>query len=311
MPKGRLIFNPSAGRYPPAQLAQMAARTLEAQGWQIEVVPSQSADHLRNLSAQTAAQGFDALFLAGGDGSIGLAAPGLAGSNTALGLIPTGTANVLAREIGMPRFRLTDPGAIRRCAQHLANSKPTAMDLGRCGMDRTFVLWAGVGVDAKVVNQLENRRRRRLTRHFAYVDYALQTVRLLRAWPGVRAQIRARRANSSHVREIETQVWALVASNIRLYAGGMIQFPESDALPHGELNLWLFSGRPAERFRTMWNLLRGASVSDAHVQNVPFADCEIRLEQPVDLHLDGDSSRQIRRVEFFSRHSSAQGAVPT
>jgi diacylglycerol kinase (ATP) len=309
MPEGRLIFNPNAGRYPPAKLANLAAAALRDAGWTVDVLPSQSADHLRKLAADTAAEGFDALFLAGGDGSVGLAAPGLADSDTALGLIPTGTANVLAREMGMPRFKLSDPGAIRRCADLLTQGTTRRINLGQCSRDRRFVLWAGMGVDAQVVSTLE-RRRHRFSRHFAYFEYALYTARYMRAWPGATVQLEARRSDGTLIQREIHSAWSVVASNIGLYAGGLVRFPltgRSDV----EMKLWLMHGKPGDRFRTLWNLMRGSDVSEEQVLEFPFSKAQLRFDQKTALHLDGDPSGDVGDIDISVAPLALKLLVPS
>ena len=102
MPRGCLIYNPAAGRYPSRLLCDRAADVLRRFGWDIFLEQTQDGDHITRLAHQVALDGVDAIFIAGGDGSINRAVAGLIGTDTALGVLPSGTGNVWAQELGLP-----------------------------------------------------------------------------------------------------------------------------------------------------------------------------------------------------------------
>ena len=104
--RGRLIFNPMAGRFPSQPLVERAARILNANGWEIELLKTQGGDQITKQAKRAARDQMDAVFIAGGDGSVHKAIAGLMGSETSLGVLPSGTANVWAQELG----RLPFPG---------------------------------------------------------------------------------------------------------------------------------------------------------------------------------------------------------
>jgi diacylglycerol kinase family enzyme len=108
---------------------------------------------------------------AGGDGTIAEVAAGLIGTTTPLGVIPLGTANVLAHELGLP-FR---PQAIAACLAH-ARTQPLWPGVARGGTgSRLFVQMIGAGLDARVVHRLPLGLKRLLGRG----AYVWQTLREL------------------------------------------------------------------------------------------------------------------------------------
>ncbi|HEV2619148.1 MAG TPA: diacylglycerol kinase family protein, partial [Acidobacteriaceae bacterium] len=123
--------------------------------------------------------GCDAIIVCGGDGTVHDALQGLightAGLHPALGVIPMGTANALAADLGLPRAPL---GA----AQMLMNARPVRMPAGRVFFrdaegaehSRYFVVAAGVGVDAYFFSKLDSRMKQR----FGYAAYLVQSLRL-------------------------------------------------------------------------------------------------------------------------------------
>jgi len=89
-----IIYNPAAGRFSVKPFINSAVKELESAGWRVEAVPTQSGAHTTEVARQAAAEKKEAVFAVGGDGTIGNVVNGLIGSETALGVVPAGTANV-------------------------------------------------------------------------------------------------------------------------------------------------------------------------------------------------------------------------
>ncbi len=308
MPVGKLIFNPFAGRYPPEMLADQAAGCLRELGWQIEVEPTRSGAHITELAVQAAAAGLDALFVAGGDGSVGRAISGLAGSQTALGVLPAGTANVFAREMGLPRHQMLDPAALRRSARMLTNGSTMAVDIGWCN-GIAFLLWAAVGLDARVVQAMEKRRRRR-SRWLAYLAYGLLSVSFLIRWPGQQMSIRSWRDGSEQTIQ-QGIFWSGIATNIRHYAGGVIQFPRRGAgMDDGLFEFWLLRGQKMDRVRLLWNLWMQHDVDITNLQFLGFDRMQIEFSEPSPFHTDGEPGPAATSLELVVRPRALKVLAP-
>src|SRR5215831_11372480 len=104
MRKGLLLYNPAAGRVPVRPFVRGIIRPLKEAGWSVEVAEALSGSHATRVAHQAALDGWDAVFAIGGDGTVGQVASGLLNSETALAVLPAGTMNVWAAEIGMPVF---------------------------------------------------------------------------------------------------------------------------------------------------------------------------------------------------------------
>lgn len=139
-------------------LAERAADVLRASGWKIRLLRTHSAEHVTQLACRAASEGKEALFVVGGDGTINLAVRGIAGSQTALGVIPAGTANVLAQELGLPGLTWTRWMALEESARRLAKAHVQMADIGECA-GTPFLMWAGVGLDAFAIHHIEPRPR--------------------------------------------------------------------------------------------------------------------------------------------------------
>lgn len=99
----------------------------------------------RQLARQAVAQGYTRIVAAGGDGTINEVVNGLAGSNAALGLLPTGTMNVFAKELGLPKN-------LRACWEIIREGHTREIDLPLAN-GHAFVQLAGIGLDAQIVQE--------------------------------------------------------------------------------------------------------------------------------------------------------------
>lgn len=109
--------------------------------------------HATRLARQAADEGFDAVVVLGGDGTLNEAANGLVGSSTALAALPGGSTNVFARTVGYPRDPVEATGALLGA---LAGPSVRRVGLGSVN-GRYFLFHVGVGFDAAVVEQVERR----------------------------------------------------------------------------------------------------------------------------------------------------------
>lgn len=173
MQRGVLAYNPVAGRYPSRLLSERAANVFRDHGWQINIKQTKGSDHITQMALQAAADEMDAFFIAGGDGSLNRAVAGLVGTETALGVLPAGTANVWAQELGLPGLTWTRWMALEESAYRLAQGQVREIAIGVCN-GSPFLLWAGLGLDAFIVHRIEPRSR--WVKHIAGFHYVASAV---------------------------------------------------------------------------------------------------------------------------------------
>lgn len=234
MAKAHLIYNPNAGLVKVEYLIERAARKLENLGWSLTVKHTESGPHATSLAKEAAEAGVDALFVAGGDGSLENAMAGLIGSSTALGVLPVGTANVWAQELGLPLPKPLNPLALEQCAEQLSSGTVRAIDVGYCN-ESPFLLWAGIGLDAYLVHSIEPRKR--WQKHLGKPYYATTAFAKATSYQGLRMDIKTDREH------IVGHYLMAILSNIRLYAGGIATLSPSARLDDGLMELWLFHGK--------------------------------------------------------------------
>lgn len=162
--RATLIVNPAATTTSP-DLRDLIAAALGG-ALTLDVRQTVGRGHATDLAADAVARGDRAVIVLAGDGTINEAVQALAGSSTALGVVPGGGANVLARALGLP----SDPvPATARLLGALRADRRRRIGLGAAD-GRLFTFAAGLGFDAAVVRRVEDHplRKRRL-RHAAYV----------------------------------------------------------------------------------------------------------------------------------------------
>jgi len=133
-------------------------RILRAEGCEAEVRETLSRDNAAGQAREAVASGFDTIFACGGDGTAFYVLQGIAGSPAALGILPLGTGNVLARNLGLPR----DPEAAFRAQR---KAIPTEIPLGEviCGeRGWYFTIAAGIGLHAALMNVAPSGQAKRI-----------------------------------------------------------------------------------------------------------------------------------------------------
>jgi diacylglycerol kinase (ATP) len=213
-----IIFNPAAGWRRRQRLAPVLAR-LREHGCAYVLRETQGRGDAERFAAAVDPADFDLVVAAGGDGTVNEAINGLACSAPPLALIPLGTVNVLAAEIGLR----TDPAAVARC---VALGEPRPIALGAAN-GRRFILMAGAGFDAHVVAGVSVPMKRWLGKG-AYVLSALRQL-LVFSYPAYEVQ------TDNTLR----QAASVIVANARHYGGRLVCAPAA-SLESGTLQVCLF-----------------------------------------------------------------------
>ena len=277
-----LIRNPTAGRRRRG-LVDAVVRQVRAEGWTVELVDTEAVGDARRLAATCDAGRYAVIAVAGGDGTINEVVNGLAqrGDDApALAIVPLGTANVLAHELGL-NF---EAAAIART---MTSGRAVAMRPGEAcngGAPRCFSLMAGAGFDAKVVAGVTAPLKRRFGRG-AYL------------W---RSMIEAQRYRpvryAVEIDGVRYEAASVVVTRGRYYAGPYVVAPRA-ALSEPLLHVCLFErwGR-AHTLRFGLALLMGRLpraggyrvIAGREVKVSVLSDAGEPGEQPV--QLDGDDA---------------------
>jgi diacylglycerol kinase (ATP) len=165
MRKAALLYNQRSGggrvnRHPEVEAA---LATLRAAGVEATLTVTTSSDDAGEQARRAVAAGCDTILACGGDGTIHDVLQGVAGSQAALGVLPMGTANALAHDLGLPLDPVT-------AAKVLLHAQPKRIALGRVEFEsmaggritRYFTVAVGVGVDAHLFYKLNSATKQRL-----------------------------------------------------------------------------------------------------------------------------------------------------
>jgi len=229
-----LIYNPRAGKFGRGgkPLLDRAIRILEANGHTVTVAPTTGPGTAGSIARQHIARGAGLIVAAGGDGTINEIVEGMVNTSVPLAILPGGTANVLATEMKLG-------GKLDRAAELLEECLPQRIPVGRLTCDggrvtRHFLLMAGIGLDAHIVNHVDGALKARIGKLAYWVaGWSLLGKRLVQFHVDL----------NGHRRECS---FALIAK-VRNY-GGDFEIARSVTLLDEEFEVVLLEGRTTLRY---------------------------------------------------------------
>ena len=263
-----LLINGRAGQGRAGRVTRSAIENLLAElGYQVEITTSESRSQGVAWGRAVAGR-YELALVAGGDGTMNSVLEGLCGSDTALGLIPLGTGNCLARELGLPRV-------IRRSVLVAARGRPQPIDVGVMN-GRPFAVMAGVGFDARVVASM-GASIKNLLGPWAYVAKGLALLGRYR--PG---QFRVVADGD----ELAFPGWLVVVGNTATYVYRW-RLAENARIDDGLLDVCLFgASKPAQMLAGISYALTG--LGGRQVLYRRAARVEVDSDPPVHVQVDGE-----------------------
>jgi len=158
-----LIVNPFSGHRKGSRAIKRLLNLLWDEGVEIDFHMTRHSGHARMLSSEAAEKGFDLVVAVGGDGTVNEVAQGLIGSQTPMGIVPWGSGNGLAFDLGI------FPG-LRQCVRKLVHGKDNPLDVCRFNK-QPFICTAGIGFNARVAERMNNSSQR------GFLMYVLLVIR--------------------------------------------------------------------------------------------------------------------------------------
>ena len=284
----RIILNPASG---PSR-AKIGDWTwlldlATAMHWSAHIVTSEQKGDIERLVKEGMAQGVQRILIIGGDGSINEAIQILANSEVELAILPAGTSNILANELGIP----DDYSA---AAQIAFTGKPKAIDLGLAN-DRYFALMVGVGYDA-VVTEFMWPQLKKMAGQAAYTLAGIQSFLMHRA---SRMTVQIDRG-----RKMRRLVYMLVVANTRLYGHANAMVAEHADVQDGLFDLSIFRARTW--YHVIISLLRVLGRIPMPFERVENHRCQqvvVRSARRVAYQLDGDPAGYLPVEVKMSPHA--------
>jgi len=246
-----LIFNPASGQRPERRAAQIAdvVAVLQKAGVEVRVIATESPESAGTQALEAIRDGCDTVLACGGDGTVHETLQRMVGEaeagNAALGVIPMGTANALATDLGLP-------SSSRKAAKMLLTAERERISVGRVHFtdsqggpgSRYFVVAAGIGADGLFFSRLDSRLKQR----FGYLAYLVEALRLAftHTFPLFCAEFTE---NGGGTRRAE-QVSQVLAVRINNFGGMVNRLVPGAGIGNGHLDVIAF------KTRSRWRYLR-------------------------------------------------------
>ncbi len=289
--KAAVIVNPTKHENLPA-LRTMVGAAMARHGWAeplwLETTPGEPG---QGLARSALAAQVDLVLASGGDGTVTACAEGLAGSGVPLGVLPAGTGNLLARNLGLP-LSLEEALAVS------LGGTDRRLDVGTAN-GRVFVAMAGLGFDAELLDSTGEPLKRRL----GWAAYAVSGLRHLGARP-VRASVRAdggpvlrRRASS------------VLIGNVGALQGGVTLLPGAEP-DDGVLDLLVLTARGLAGWAALAADVLLRRRRTRHVARIAFRDLHVVLDRPQLWEIDGEVMGRTRQLRVSVRPGALLVRVP-
>lgn len=287
-----IIANPTSGSYQQnKQQIEETLTQLRQQGWQAELRLTQHAGDARLLAKEAVAQKIDVAIAFGGDGTINEVIQELAGSETTLGVLPSGTVNVWAREIGIP----LDIAGARNVLLH---GQTRRIDLGHTP-GHYFLLMAGVGLDGEVTNAVEKKPAKR----FGVLGYLLMSAWFGLSYPSFRASLEI------DGRTVKINALQIIVGNTQLY-GGAIKYTWHAKFDDGLLDVCVVKKQTAlKRIATISDFLLRREQRKQWVSYFTCTSLTISTRKSVAMQIDGDHKGYINENDTSTTFNIVPGAL--
>lgn len=283
-----LIYNPASGQYSARrrEAAQSALAVLRGAGVAAEVYVCGTPEGATAQAEVAIRNGCDTVIACGGDGTVHAVLQSLVGTEVALGVIPLGTANALAANLGLS-------GSLPKAAEALLHAAPVRIPVGRIHFNdragnpasRYFLVAAGVGADALLMARLDAGLKRR----FGYALYLLEAARIwaTNPFPLFNASFIVKCSDAPLVEEVSQ----LLAVRVRSFGGALNKLAPGATLHSESLHLLAF--RTRNRMRYMRFLLavlfaRHTFSNEIDLLETVSVECHARHGSPAPIFVEAD-----------------------
>ncbi len=279
MKKALIIINPVSGISNKARIKELLHKKIDRKRFHPEIIFSQYAGHVEELSREAAGAGLDLVVVVGGDGSVNEAGAGLVGTDTPLGIIPTGSGNGLAHYLDLP-FNLD------RAIDNLNHFHSKKIDTATLN-GHFFCNVAGAGFDARVATEFAKVERRGFWSYFKlvlqeYSNYKARTYKL-----------------KYHGQEITRKALLITFANSNQYGNNAIIAPDAQA-DDGLLDVCILSKVPLIEAPLLGQMLMLKLIDRTHyVEYIKTPEITVVQEADENCHVDGEplKSGQVLHVK--------------
>ena len=273
-----VIANPTSGPWSTrAELATVVSY-LEERGWGPALHITEAAGEATALARRAQDERMDAVFVAGGDGTINEVVNGLVGSEVAVGVLPAGTGNEWAKGLGLPRRSPIVWQPLVQSVKALLAGSVRRIDIG-CANGRYFLQWCGIGLDAEVTYAVEPRTR--VQRRLGAVGYVAKGLGVAATLAGTRTRI------TIDGERIYRRCVLVVISNSPNYGG--VRMSMGARVDDGLLDVDVFAGNGfAASMRTFFSVVTGLHVHDPRHTVYRGRTIHVETDKPMAVHVDSE-----------------------
>jgi YegS/Rv2252/BmrU family lipid kinase len=237
-------------------------------------------------------EGVDLLFVWGGDGTVQRAIDAVAGKPVTLAILPAGTANLLATNLGLP-------DDLEACVRIGLDGARRGLDVGKINGER-FAVMAGAGLDAMMIRAADAGLKDRVGR-IAYVWTGAKNVQMEPVEMSIEVD---------GSRWFEGDASLVLVGNVGDVLGGLSVFPDADP-DDGVLDLGVVTADGAwEWARTLGRAVVGDASASPFVKTTTGRSFDVRLASPMPYQLDGGHRKATKRLRIKVRPSAITVCVP-
>jgi diacylglycerol kinase (ATP) len=267
-----VLLNAEAGRGNVDQIREGIEKGLEETGARFDFVELTGNVHGRDLTAGARDAGYDLVLVAGGDGTLADAAAGLVGRSVPLGIIPAGTGNIVAQNLGVPL-------SPREAARAAFFGTPEPYDVGRTDDGRIFLLGAGAGYDADLIRDADRELKRRFG-PLAYIFAMFKNLNVKRSRYVVELDGEER---------IHVHAKTVLVTNVSRTMGSLPLAPDA-RVDDGKLDVVIFTFAGFFQLLLLFvKALFGVLKQDPRVRFYQARSIRISTSRPIPVQVDGEA----------------------
>jgi YegS/Rv2252/BmrU family lipid kinase len=271
-----VVLNPVAGQEDTDRVLRLLAGAFAVRRASFDIVTTGGPGDAERFAREAAALGYRAVVAVGGDGTVGEVITGLAGTGVPLGIVPKGTGNQVAFNLGIPR-------SVEAAVDAVVNGEATPMDLGQVDNGRYFAVAAGVGWDAAVVSVAT----RELKDRWGFGAYLYAALRVGTTPPISRYRITA------DGETLEVDAAMVLAANMGIIVSNppALNVRIGPGVSHrdGKLDLCIFAPRTLPQAAGLvWRMYRQRYAGDDRLIYLQAREVLIESDPPVVTETDGE-----------------------
>lgn len=286
-----LIVNPRSGTSEKGKIIKKAIEHLLAAQWNVEAAYTEHAGHATELAANAARAGFEAVVAVGGDGTVNETAKALVNTSTALGIIPMGSGNGLARHMNIPMnpykaIEIISNGNIEECDYCTVNNRP-------------FFCTFGMGFDAAVADRFAATPGNR-----GFVNYLRST---LREFVDYKPESYTIYSNNETIAE---QAFVVACCNAAQYGNNAFIAPHA-SITDGLMDITIIhNGNKLSHALSGIDLMIGTIHKNTRIHTFRAAEVTIERDGNGPVQLDGEPTRMGRHLTLRCHHKGIRVFSP-